>query len=254
MMYAGMTAATAVLGAGILVGLIYKIAFMLVPASTRKVSVGSYTARADSKPGVWCRQEAAKLSVDALWHDPSFLYFLPMATEKRQARFTRMMELFVWFMGTSFDLCDVVRDRNGAIVSIALWEPHVASAPAMARALRMLGGFVWQLGRKKGWEAAVFFYTLEMKRAKLAPKPHFHLTLLATDPIKQRNGYGSAAIKAQLERSDASAVACYLESSNHANLSFYRKHGFAVVEEVSLPNGHAVHLMLREPSKRATDA
>lgn len=144
-------------------------------------------------------------------------------------------------------MCDVVRGADGKIASIALWEPHEATLGASLRVLRMVCGFVWLCGVRKGLEAAAFFFDLEASRAKNAPKPHFHLQMLATDPSMQKKGHGSATIKAQLARNDEAKVASYLESSNPINLPFYVKLGFEVVEEKKLPNGHVVHLMLRRP-------
>jgi len=194
------------------------------------------------------RLEAARVYRDALWADPMFDYFMPLiTTPNRKNDLKRVFELFMWAVGSSFEMCDVVRGGDGAIAAIALWEPHEATLMANLRVARMLCGFVWLLGLRKGFEAASFFMELEASRMKNAPKPHFHLQLLGTDPKMQKQGYGTTVIKAQLARNDAAKVASYLESSNPVNLPFYKKLGFEVVEEKTLPNGHAMHLMLRKP-------
>jgi len=250
--------ATAVVGAGATILVLRQ----LLPGSLLKIILGepvTSDALRTSTPvtsgeahALDCRDsalrlEAARVCADAFAEDEMFAYFLPTAVKNRKTRFTRIFELFLWSIGSSFEMVDVVRDDSGSITSLALWEPHEATPVAMARVVRMLSGFVWQCGTTKGLEAAKFFLELETRRAKLAPKPHFHLQLLATDPAKQKKGFGTAAIKAQLARNDAAKVASYLESSKAENLAFYQKLGFVVVDEVVLPNGHPVHLMLREP-------
>lgn len=183
-----------------------------------------------------------------------FAYFMPLTKPNRKRDLLRVFELFMWAIGTSFEMVDVVRDDEGAIAAVALWEPHEATLTATLRIGRMLCGFIWLLGLRKGLEAASFFFDLENSRGKNAPKPHFHLQLLATDPMMQKKGHGTAAVKAQLARNDAAEVASYLESSNPVNLPYYRKLGFVVVEEKTLPNGNVVHLMLRKPTAVAPSA
>ena len=47
---------------------------------------------------------------------------------------------------------------------------------------------------------------------------------------------------------DREGLPCYLESSKERNVPFYRRHGFEVVQEVSLPgDGPSIWTMWREP-------
>ena len=76
-------------------------------------------------------------------------------------------------------------------------------------------------------------------------EPHYYLAALGTDPPHQRKGVGSALIEPVLAHADRDGVPSYLESSKEANVPFYRKHGFEVVEELHIPDGPRVWSMLR---------
>jgi ribosomal protein S18 acetylase RimI-like enzyme len=83
--------------------------------------------------------------------------------------------------------------------------------------------------------------------------PHWHLGILGTDPEHQGRGVASAVMAPVLARCDAEARPAYLESSKHANIAFYRRYGFEVTEEISLPDGPMVWGMWREPQHPADD-
>jgi GNAT superfamily N-acetyltransferase len=76
---------------------------------------------------------------------------------------------------------------------------------------------------------------------------HWHLGILGTDPPAQGKGVASALMAPVLDRCDREGVPAYLESSKHANIAFYRRHGFEVTEEISLPEGPKIWGMWREP-------
>lgn len=59
----------------------------------------------------------------------------------------------------------------------------------------------------------------------------WHLAFIAVDPVRQGKGLGSALLEACLERCDEDGRPAYLESTNPANLSLYKRHGF---EEMGL--------------------
>jgi ribosomal protein S18 acetylase RimI-like enzyme len=54
-----------------------------------------------------------------------------------------------------------------------------------------------------------------------------------------------------LDKADATGVAAYLESSNERNLTLYKRHGFAVVEEIrALGHGPSIWRMWRDANPR----
>jgi ribosomal protein S18 acetylase RimI-like enzyme len=87
-----------------------------------------------------------------------------------------------------------------------------------------------------------------MGRAHPRGRPHWYLSLLATDPPARGRGLGAAMLRPVFERCDADGVGIYLESSKERNISFYARHGFRVTGEVRLPRGPRMWLMWRESS------
>ena len=67
-------------------------------------------------------------------------------------------------------------------------------------------------------------------RAELAPTAH-HLQVLGAAASGK---VGSKLIRFGIERAEKAGVPCYLESSNVKNISFYKRHGFEVIEELYL--------------------
>lgn len=79
-------------------------------------------------------------------------------------------------------------------------------------------------------------------------KPHYYLFSIASLPEMRGQGIGSALMTPMTDRFDEQQVGAYLENSRSANLPFYQRHGFEVVEQVQLPGGGpTMWLMWREP-------
>ena len=105
------------------------------------------------------------------------------------------------------------------------------------------GAFPWSIGRKL--RAAPAF----MRVAAAAPRsfPAFarygstverhhrggtcwYLVVLSVRPDAQRRGLGTRLVAPVLERADRDAVPCRLETSDPANVAYYQRFGFSVVE------------------------
>ena len=82
--------------------------------------------------------------------------------------------------------------------------------------------------------------------------PSYYLAVLGTEPEFQGKGFGGALMQPVLSRCDRDRMAAYLESSKSRNVPFYERHGFKVVEEISVPNGGPpLWRMWREPQAAA---
>lgn len=135
-----------------------------------------------------------------------------------------------WMLHASYGMTDVTVDADtGEVLCLAGWE---LPAMTVAMGLRGLAFMVMMLF----WDglSAVKMYIrvmtlLEGKRHALAPGAHHLQVLGAKVPGK---GVGSTCIRVGIERATRAGADCYLESSNLKNISFYRRHGFEVLETV----------------------
>jgi ribosomal protein S18 acetylase RimI-like enzyme len=77
---------------------------------------------------------------------------------------------------------------------------------------------------------------------------HYYLFTLGTHADQQGQGLGSHVMTPVLEECDAERIPARLESSNIKNLSFYRRHGFEVIDEISMgEEGPIIRPMYRPP-------
>lgn len=93
----------------------------------------------------------------------------------------------------------------------------------------------------------VTYGLLGIERAHPRTPPHWYLAVLGTEPARQGQGLGSAALAPVLERCDEDQIGAYLESSKQRNIAFYERHGFQVTGELRLPRGPLVYAMWRDP-------
>jgi ribosomal protein S18 acetylase RimI-like enzyme len=72
---------------------------------------------------------------------------------------------------------------------------------------------------------------------KVHPKPeHWYLSLLAVDPDLQGRGIGGALLRKMLVRADREGLPAYLETQTEANVAWYGRFGFEVVDTITLPD------------------
>jgi GNAT superfamily N-acetyltransferase len=62
-------------------------------------------------------------------------------------------------------------------------------------------------------------------------EPHVHLGPIGVEPIRQRQGIGSALMARYIEHLDQEKSAGYLETDRPENVEFYKKFGFMVKHE-----------------------
>jgi ribosomal protein S18 acetylase RimI-like enzyme len=74
-----------------------------------------------------------------------------------------------------------------------------------------------------------------IRERECAGAPMWYLPWLGVDPEAQRSGVGAALLGDMFRRSDASGVACLLETEKQANVPYYERHGFRVVASGRLP-------------------
>lgn len=82
--------------------------------------------------------------------------------------------------------------------------------------------------------------------SKHDPKePHSHLGPVGVEPAAQGQGIGQCLMELYCKELDGTGQAGYLETDRPENLSFYRRFGFEIIDEVSVL-GVINYLMWRE--------
>lgn len=75
---------------------------------------------------------------------------------------------------------------------------------------------------------------------------HQYLFVLGTRQRWQSRGLGSALLRAVLDDCDRDGTPAYLEASSERNRRLYERHGFAIREVVTLPDGPPLWCMWRD--------
>ena len=159
--------------------------------------------------------------------DPVMLWMLPKARRR-----TRAVALFTIFLKSQVTVGETYSTPDG--VGAAVWAPpgrwrfdldRIANSPE--EFLSIVGT---NLGRAMEVQA-----TLEKEHP--TDSPHWYLAGLGTHPDWQGSGIGTALLEPVLLRADTTGLPAYLESSKVSNIAYYRRFGFEVTGEISLPNG-----------------
>jgi ribosomal protein S18 acetylase RimI-like enzyme len=77
----------------------------------------------------------------------------------------------------------------------------------------------------------------EHVHSRCAPGRHWYLWAIGVEPTRQGQGIGGQLMRPVLAKASAEGLPCYLETMNEANLPFYEKYGFRVVNDGVVP-GH----------------
>ncbi len=97
------------------------------------------------------------------------------------------------------------------------------------------GAAAAQMGAAVGRLLAVYEY-LEALRLRALPGRHWYLMLLGVEPWRQGEGIGGRLIAPVLAQADADGLPAYLETFVQRDVTFYTRHGFAVLEEGDEPS------------------
>lgn len=132
-------------------------------------------------------------------------------------------------------------DAGGNAVALCL-PPGAQAAPVFGAA------DLWRGLRRFGMGSLLRSLRVYRMMQRYHPTvPHYYLFAIGTRDGARHTGMGSALMKRLLQTADAAGVPTYLENSSVANLPFYRKHGFEVLRELTLPDrGPPMWLMQRE--------
>jgi ribosomal protein S18 acetylase RimI-like enzyme len=185
---------------------------------------------------------AASVLAELLFDDPLQQWLFPDAT-KRLARTTRMF----WHLlkpKIRAGLVRVIRDSTGELASVAVWTPPYPHAPSRwehhAESLFMRLTF-----GKRIHEVRAAFTKLAARHPQ---QPYWYLQALATRSDQRGKGHARRLLAEKFSDADANCLVIALETSNGANMAYYQRLGFAVVDEERLTPQLPVWLMCRSAS------
>ena len=126
-------------------------------------------------------------------------------------------------------------ERTPDLGGVALWHPPGKDIGlwAMVRSGLALPRFVMGLkqDRKRTIEA---LRQIGGRKKVLMPEPHWYVSAIGVQPERQGQGVGTALMQHAITRADGDGVPIYLETESESNVAFYRKLGFAVIEEIEV--------------------
>ncbi|HLJ07328.1 MAG TPA: GNAT family N-acetyltransferase [Acidimicrobiia bacterium] len=189
--------------------------------------------------------EAASVAAAAFHDDPFFIFLSPNERLRRRG-------LVIYTRGLLGSLGDRglvlgVRGAGGRILGVAAFvKPGSYPLPAGAQ-VRQAGAAFWALLPRPPALVSGSRYLLAIDRAH----PHgelWYLALLVVDPAAQRSGVGGALQQHVYRDADAEQVPSYLETQKEANLAYYRRFGYELVQELRpVRRGPPLWTMRREP-------
>jgi ribosomal protein S18 acetylase RimI-like enzyme len=203
-------------------------------------------ARMEEMPirrGDWADEECvgALLSV-SFTDDPFVRWLLPRPRDflRDSKRHPRRAYSAAFDAGTVFVV--------GDCVAAAVWLPPGAKADRSEE--------LAQAGPETAEDGPAFppeFPELIAKSAAYCPEaPHWYLGLIAVDPAYRGRGVGTRLLEHCMQYVDRDGLPAYLESTNPANLSLYRRFGFRDLAEVRVGSSPPRFPMLRPERKRTS--
>jgi ribosomal protein S18 acetylase RimI-like enzyme len=156
----------------------------------------------------------------AFQDDPMWRWALGRdAVDERRTRLGRFFDAIARILHARHELTFTAGDFAGA----AVWMPPEKWRFSLVDEARMAPAVLASFGA--GGTVRLLQLLVGVERAHLR-EPHYYLFAIGADPEQQGRGVGSSLLAPMLARCDAEKLPAYLESSNPANIPFYRRHGF----------------------------
>jgi ribosomal protein S18 acetylase RimI-like enzyme len=166
-------------------------------------------------------RKAAEVLARAFHDDPFYAALVP-GEESRPRRLAWFMERMLRY-GLPYGHVYT----TPAVAGVACWFPPGHMSPAAGDILRSgLYALPLRLGFGACRRLTDFTKHAVTVRLRCVPEPHWYLLLLGVDDPCRGQGLGGRLIEPVLARARQERVACYLETENEENLSFYARHGF----------------------------
>ena len=195
------------------------------------------------------RDRIAAIWADAFERDPLMEWLFPDGATRR-ASLTRWWDFTLDHLLPGAELHGTRADG-----CVAYWQPprreRARSVPDEDRSGRDAHAeFAAMMTELVGEQAPARMESLGRIHQNRLAEPHWYLAVLGTSTDQRSKGLGGRVLAPMLERCDRTGLLAYLESSNPANVGFYRRHGFETSGELLLGGAVLVTLMTREPRPR----
>jgi GNAT superfamily N-acetyltransferase len=136
------------------------------------------------------------------------------------------------------------------VVAVAMWRPP-AAAEADPRDIEVMQR-AWS--NLDGLTHARIATVTSLFEEHQPSEPHWYLGVLGVHPDWQGRGLARAVMASVRQRADANSVPMYLETATAADVAYYARLGFDIVDELQvLPDGPHIWTMSRRPGT-ATDS
>jgi ribosomal protein S18 acetylase RimI-like enzyme len=139
---------------------------------------------------------------------------------------------------------------DGRVVGASVWLPPGAFPWSWRRQVRAAPAFARVAAAAPGRFPTFLRYGAAAQRAHPRHR-HWYLVALGVRPEAHHRGIGTQLMAAGLSVADEDHAACYLETSDPANVAFYERFGFQVVgAPLALVPGGPTHTAMRRQARR----
>lgn len=180
---------------------------------------------------------------------PAFVALCADPTRRR----AMLRPFFEMTVGDAVEHGQVWAVEDGRVGGVAVWMPPGAfpwSARRKVRALPSLARVAVAAPLAFGRFAR---YGANVERAHPGGD-HWYLVAAGVHPEFQRRGIGGRVLSPALCAADQEGFDCYLETSDPANVAYYRRFGFELVAEgLQLVPSGPTHTAMRRPARRSGD-
>jgi len=181
----------------------------------------------------------------AFYDDPLFGFFVPNLLKQSKA--------LVSFMASGVKDARPfneiwVAHTEGIVAAAAVWLPPGAYPRNVRReAMTYVRTFPTLLYTGKRLGRAMALLAAVDKAHHELHEPHYYLGILGSEPKLQRAGAGSAVLAPVLARCDNEGLPAYLETQKEANIAYYARHRFDLVQKIEVTGCPPVWTLLRQP-------
>ena len=176
-------------------------------------------------------EAAGDLMVAAFFTAPGLAFMFP-----DPARRARLVPPFFAAMARLAVRCGEATALGEPLHAVALWLSPGWDHPAEAEVAEAgMGAAIAPLDAGEAGRLKAFRGHFDATHERVMDRPHWYLSFLAVAPEYQGQGAGTILMRHMLGKVADTGVPCYLESVDEANLAFYERLGFRVVEVGTVP-------------------